>query len=140
MDTPVVDHTSLGASPTERRNSLERHLQMRPDAKDLKDRHILLDTSVAPSLQAARQDLARQRTTDALKKQLEHRPERGELVERNILPDTTAAPALQAHARDLERQMRADRLDHKIQERPQPEQLIEQGILSEEEDPRRGAA
>ena len=48
MDAPVVDHTSLGASPTERRNSLERHLQMRPEAKDLKDRHILLDTSVAP--------------------------------------------------------------------------------------------
>lgn len=35
-------------SPIERRNSLEKHLQMRPDAKDLKDRHILLDTNAAP--------------------------------------------------------------------------------------------
>ena len=35
-------------SPIERRNSLEKHLQYRPDQQDLKDRHILLDTNVAP--------------------------------------------------------------------------------------------
>lgn len=35
-------------SPLERRNSLEKHLQHRPDAQDLKDRHILLDTNAAP--------------------------------------------------------------------------------------------
>lgn len=33
------------------------------------------------SIQAARQELARQRTTDSLKKHLEHRPEKEELVE-----------------------------------------------------------
>lgn len=98
-----IDETPLSASP-ERRSSLEKHLQRRPDVQDLKDRHILLDTNVAPyavpfhpsihtiytrrfltedsSLQATRQELARQRTTDALKKHLEHRPEREELVER----------------------------------------------------------
>jgi hypothetical protein len=32
----------------ERRNSLEKHLQHRPDQKDLKNRHILLDTTAAP--------------------------------------------------------------------------------------------
>jgi hypothetical protein len=32
----------------ERRNSLEKHLQTRPDMQDLKNRHILLDTNVAP--------------------------------------------------------------------------------------------
>ena len=41
-----VDESPI--SPIERRNSLEKHLQMRPDAKDLKDRHILLDTNAAP--------------------------------------------------------------------------------------------
>lgn len=41
-----VDETPI--SPIERRNSLEKHLQMRPDPKDLKDRHILLDTNAAP--------------------------------------------------------------------------------------------
>jgi hypothetical protein len=31
-----------------RRNSLEKHLQHRPEAQDLKNRHILLDTAAAP--------------------------------------------------------------------------------------------
>lgn len=43
---PKIDETPV--SPIERVNSLEKHLQMRPDAKDLKDRHILLDTNAAP--------------------------------------------------------------------------------------------
>ncbi|KAH8429063.1 RPEL repeat-containing protein [Aspergillus melleus] len=137
MVSSTIDDTSLSASPTERRNSLEKHLQNRPEPQDLKEKHILLDTNVAPSIQAARQELARQRASDSLKKHLEHRPEREELVERNILPSTNAAPALQAHARELEKHMIADQLDHKIQSRPQPEELISQGILDEEEDPRK---
>ncbi|KJK67406.1 RPEL repeat [Aspergillus parasiticus SU-1] len=126
----TVDETSLATSPTERRNSLEKHLLNRPDPQDLKERHILLDTNVAPSIQAARQELDRQRTTDNLKKHLEHRPDR------NILPHINAAPALQAHARELEKHMLADHLDQKIQNRPQPEDLMAQGILTEDEDPR----
>lgn len=43
-----VDETPLASAPHERRNSLEKHLQTRPDMQDLKDRHILLDTNVAP--------------------------------------------------------------------------------------------
>lgn len=43
-----IDETPLSAAPHERRNSLEKHLQMRPGAQDLKDRHILLDTNIAP--------------------------------------------------------------------------------------------
>ncbi|OJJ66483.1 hypothetical protein ASPBRDRAFT_137571 [Aspergillus brasiliensis CBS 101740] len=138
MDTNTatsIDETPLSASP-ERRSSLEKHLQRRPDVQDLKDRHILLNTNVAPSLQATQQELARQVTTDTLKKHLEHRPEREELVERNILPTTHAAPALQANARELEKHMLADHLDQKIQNRPNPEDLISQGILTEDEDPR----
>jgi hypothetical protein len=46
----IVDQTPI--SPVregmERRNSLEKHLQHRPDPQDLKNRHILLDTSTAP--------------------------------------------------------------------------------------------
>jgi hypothetical protein len=44
-----VDETSI--SPVERRDSLEKHLQLRPDAQDLKNRHILLDTNAAPCVQ-----------------------------------------------------------------------------------------
>jgi hypothetical protein len=84
MVTTAVDETPLSVSPVERRNSLEKHLLNRPDAQDLKERHILLDTNVAPSLQAARQELARQRTTDSLKKHLEQRPDRDALVERML--------------------------------------------------------
>ena len=42
----LVDETPL--SPIERQESLEKHLQMRPDAQDLKNRNILHDTNAAP--------------------------------------------------------------------------------------------
>ncbi|KAL3457909.1 hypothetical protein BJX64DRAFT_292667 [Aspergillus heterothallicus] len=93
--TPAIDTTSLTSSPLERRDSLEKHLLTRPDPQDLKDRHILLDTNVAPqgaSIQAARQKLDRQRASDNLKKNLEHRPDREELVERHILQPDEQAP------------------------------------------------
>ncbi|KAL8733956.1 MAG: hypothetical protein Q9181_003370 [Wetmoreana brouardii] len=132
-EQPKVDESPI--SPIERRNSLEKHLQMRPDAKDLKDRHILLDTNAAPALQSTAQELERQRATDSLKKGLEKRPERGELVERNILPDSNAAPAIQGQQRELERHMRADSLEEKMKHRPKPEELIKEGILQADEDP-----
>jgi hypothetical protein len=44
----AIDETPLSAFPHERRNSLEKHLQTRPDMQDLKNRHILLNTNVAP--------------------------------------------------------------------------------------------
>jgi len=50
VDTAAIDETPI--SPIRqshvRQNSLEKHLQHRPDPKELKDRHILLDTSAAP--------------------------------------------------------------------------------------------
>ena len=47
-DTPssVVDETPI--SPIQRRDSLEKHLQQRPDPQELKDKHILLDSNAAP--------------------------------------------------------------------------------------------
>lgn len=48
-ETPVVDTTPISpVRSSERRNSLEKHLQHRPDVQDLKNRHILLDTAAAP--------------------------------------------------------------------------------------------
>jgi hypothetical protein len=132
-----IDQTSLAASSIERRDSLEKHLQHRPDPEDLRSRHILVDTNMAPSSATAFPGtLERRRTSDSLQRHLEQRPEREELVERNILPSVNAAPALQAQARELEKHMRADSLEQKIQNRPQPEMLIAQGILDESEDPR----
>ncbi|CZR55973.1 related to RPEL repeat protein [Phialocephala subalpina] len=115
-----------------RQNSLEKHLQHRPDPQELKNRHILLDTNAAPALQAAAAELERQRATDSLKKGLEKRPQREDLVERNILPSTHAAPAIVGQQRELEKHMRADSLNEKIAHRPDREALIKEGILTEE--------
>jgi len=131
-----IDETPISPiSPIDRRNSLEKHLQQRPNPQDLKDRHILLDINAAPALQATALDLERQRATDSLKKGLEKRPEREELVGRNILPDSKAAPALQGQQKELKKHMRADSLEHKIQQRPKPEELVKEGILGADEVP-----
>lgn len=133
-DTPeqfgMVDTSSI--APLERRNSLEKHLQTRPEAQDLKNRHILLDTNAAPALQAQQQELQRQQVTDNLKKGLAHRPEKESLVERNILPDSNVAPALQSQQRELAKHMRADSLEKQLQNRPKPEDLVREGILTGE--------
>ena len=47
-DPPSSQVEESTISPIERQNSLEKHLQTRPEAQDLKNRHILLDTSAAP--------------------------------------------------------------------------------------------
>lgn len=45
----VVDETPISpVRSLDRRNSLEKHLQHRPEPQDLKNRHILLDTTTAP--------------------------------------------------------------------------------------------
>ena len=46
---PSPDSTDiLPVTAKDRQNSLEKHLQLRPDMQDLKNRSILLDTSAAP--------------------------------------------------------------------------------------------
>lgn len=44
----AIDSTPLSASSIERRNSLEKRLQLRPEAQDLRNRHILVGEGVAP--------------------------------------------------------------------------------------------
>jgi hypothetical protein len=47
----VIDETPISpVNPAShvRQNSLEKHLQQRPDPQELKDRNILLDTNAAP--------------------------------------------------------------------------------------------
>ena len=43
----LIDSSSIRPTPV-RRESLEKALQHRPDPKELKERHILLDTNAAP--------------------------------------------------------------------------------------------
>jgi hypothetical protein len=47
----AIDETPISPSRPDyhvRQNSLEKHLLNRPDPKELKERHILLDTNAAP--------------------------------------------------------------------------------------------
>ncbi|KFY88083.1 hypothetical protein V500_06581 [Pseudogymnoascus sp. VKM F-4518 (FW-2643)] len=115
-----------------RQNSLEKHLQHRPEQQQLKDRHILLDTNAAPALQSAAIDLERKLAAQHLKKDLEKRSQRETLVERNILPESNAAPALVAHQRELAKHMRKDSLHDKLSHRPTAEELIKGGVLHED--------
>ncbi|KAF2202591.1 hypothetical protein GQ43DRAFT_305485 [Delitschia confertaspora ATCC 74209] len=137
----AVDETPISPvrEGAQRRNSLEKHLQHRPDPQDLKNRHILLDTTAAPALQSKALELERQRATDNLKKGLQQRPDRETLIERNILPSSTAAPALQGHQKELERHMRANSLEKGLQSRPDPEELVKKGILEADENPLKDA-
>lgn len=80
-----VDASHISATAPQRRDSLEKHLQQRPDARELKERHILLDSNAAPGLQAAQAELERAQVADALRKGLEKRPEKEELVEREFV-------------------------------------------------------
>lgn len=91
LTTAGTRHDTL--SPTERvqrRDSLERHLQHRPDARHLKEKGILMDTSAAPGLQAAQRDLEMQQASDRLRRGLEGRSARGDLEERELFPVSRA--------------------------------------------------
>jgi len=133
-DNTAIDETSIAPSHTDhkRQDSLEKHLQHRPDPQELKERHILLDTKAAPALQSAAVELERQRAADSLRKGLEKRPDREELVERNILPDSHAAPGIQGQQKELEKHMRADSLNEKLSNRPKPDELLQKGVLTED--------
>jgi hypothetical protein len=63
---PDVEQTT--GSRQELQQNLEKRLHNRPDAQDLKDRHILHDTTAASTLQARQAELERQMITDNLKK------------------------------------------------------------------------
>lgn len=48
--TAVIDETSIAPNRPghQRQESLEKHLLNRPDPKELKEKHILLDINAAP--------------------------------------------------------------------------------------------
>jgi len=131
-DAQIVGIDQSSPSKSERQSSLEKHLHNRPEAQDLKERHILLDTTAASTLQARQAELERQMITDNLKKGLSKRPERDQLIERNILPDSSAAPGIQGQQKELEKSMKADNLDRALQQRPQKETLVREGILKKD--------
>lgn len=135
--TPIVDDTPISGRPNvARKNSLEAHLQGRPERSELVESKLSARLSFeCPTL-----------LTSA--------------PSENILPESTAAPGLLAHQKEvsasrrthppgrviakilsanichvqLKRHMLEDQLNDKISHRPDPEALIKEGVL--QEDPR----
>jgi len=91
--TAIADETSVSGTRPARQNSLsnetlevlEKRLAQRPDRQELQDRNILKDGSVAPALQAARDQLQRSQLEDKLDQKLMQRPRPEELVKSGIL-------------------------------------------------------
>lgn len=66
-------------------SQLNKQLQQRPSATDLKNRNILKDTTASPALQAAQSELQRLQLESNLDKKLSNRPAPEKLVKQNIL-------------------------------------------------------
>ncbi|PAV18669.1 rpel repeat protein [Pyrrhoderma noxium] len=67
------------------RRSLEKQLANRPEKSELVERNILKDDRVAPSLQAAREQLEKHQLQDKMGQALLHRPKPEDLVKEGIL-------------------------------------------------------
>jgi len=87
---PETAATPVDASPISPRlpeaaSSLEKHLQRRPERKELIDRNILPPTTVAPGLQAQQKELAKHMRADSLNEKLAQRPPPEVLLKDGVL-------------------------------------------------------
>ncbi|CAK7262692.1 hypothetical protein SEPCBS119000_000113 [Sporothrix epigloea] len=76
-----------------RRNSLEQHLQNRPNRDELVQRNILPESTAAPSLQAQQKQLEKSMRADSLNDKISHRPSPEELIEKGVLDEDPRSPA-----------------------------------------------
>ncbi|KAL1743052.1 hypothetical protein HDZ31DRAFT_83687 [Schizophyllum fasciatum] len=78
----------------EKKDSLEKQLNQRPERSELVERNILKDDKgVAPALVANMERLKRSQLEDKLEHALQHRPKPDELVKGGILQDDEAPAA-----------------------------------------------
>ncbi|CAK7565905.1 MAG: hypothetical protein SEPTF4163_003835 [Sporothrix epigloea] len=75
-----------------RRNSLEQHLQNRPNRSDLVQKNILPESTAAPSLQAQQMQLEKSMRADSLNDKISHRPSPEELIEKGVLDEDPRSP------------------------------------------------
>lgn len=89
-EAPTMDNVSnihQNSVLQARYKSLEKHLQQRPTAVELKERNILLDTKVAPSIQLQQKELEKRMRADSLNEKIANRPSPVELRKNGILTD-----------------------------------------------------
>lgn len=95
-----VDNAPI--SPIERKNSLEAHLQHRPERAELIEKNILPASNAAPGLQAHQKELQKHMLEDKLNDKISHRPDPQELINENILHDDPRTASQDAAARKYE--------------------------------------
>ncbi|KAF9876914.1 hypothetical protein CkaCkLH20_05760 [Colletotrichum karsti] len=83
----AVDETPISPSRGERKNSLEAHLQHRPDRAELVEKNILPASNAAPSLIAHQKELEMHMRADTLNDKLSHRPDPEKLVAEGVLKE-----------------------------------------------------
>ncbi|VDC01679.1 unnamed protein product [Peniophora sp. CBMAI 1063] len=96
--TPAAPDTRPIPQRKDTAQELEKRLGQRPERKDLQDRNILKDDSVAPSLQAAKERLQRSQLEDKLDQALQQRPKPEELIKSGVLQPDEAPTTLEPTA------------------------------------------
>eukprot|EP00727_Mastigamoeba_balamuthi_P007531 m51a1_g3399 hypothetical protein (287) ;mRNA; f:540630-541714 len=108
-------------SPEKIALGLEHALQSRPGRGELIGQNILKDGKVAPSLQAASQNVRKERLAQHLEHMIEARPERDAVLQRTAI-HKNAQP-------ECSRGQMMTMLEQKIDARPAKDELIRQHIL-----------
>jgi hypothetical protein len=90
---PVVDDTPISGRPNvARKNSLEAHLQSRPERSELVEKNILPESTAAPGLQAQQKELKRHMLEDQLNDKISHRPDPEALIKEGVLQEDPRSP------------------------------------------------
>ncbi|KAI2638346.1 hypothetical protein GGS21DRAFT_507805 [Xylaria nigripes] len=89
----AVDETPISpVTGRDRKMSLELHLKQRPEKSELVDKHILLSSTVASSLQEKRKELEKHMRADSLNGKISHRPSPEQLIKEGVLHDDPRSP------------------------------------------------
>ncbi|WYZ43879.1 hypothetical protein EsH8_VII_000315 [Colletotrichum jinshuiense] len=82
---PVIDESPISRPAGERKNSLENHLQHRPNRAELIEKNILPASNAAPGLIAHQKELEKHMRADSLNDKISHRPSPEDLVKEGVL-------------------------------------------------------
>ncbi|KAF7559089.1 hypothetical protein G7046_g5056 [Stylonectria norvegica] len=89
QQVPIVDESPISPIRPDqaRKNSLENHLQHRPERDQLVEKNILPASNAAPGLQAQQKELQKHMLEDKLNDKISHRPDPEELIKDGVLRD-----------------------------------------------------
>jgi len=110
-------------------DKLSQNMKERTTEDELKEKGILSNKDIAPSLQATAKELEKQQKTDKLQKGLRERSESKDLADQGILQNTNVAGSLQATATKLEKQQKSDKLKQALNQQSTQQELQEKGIM-----------